>query len=1047
VFSCLQEQLDQFVEKYNKSASLDKKDFVKSAFFGRFLPKEVNNHEKDEDHEAIRYFERFHLSDFDGDDRTQYQILFSAQQLRKEFFQFISYIPKDDDISFQNASEIEIKDFISSNLQVVKPDKFIEAMIQSCSCFRGRTGGQDSLQIMKDNFLTFMAHDEFQILVPASISLDLKRVAKMPNLTYEITSPVEINWNQGFKIQSKNHWTSLFMTISSPEQHHLDFQGDLLVQGLTQIWNCVPYFVNSRSVADNQKRSYYYCVDISTAGHICSGTDGNVFVNIKSQDREGQEYESGKIPLCAANSYRQSDLFGKGQTDTFYLKVERPFGALKNVEVSIENGDEWIFDWVIVSGFDLPAPVQFKNTRKLSSSDPLVCLYADDAYDQKYNYYYCVDISTASQWCSGTDGNVFVNIKGQDREGQEYESGKIPLCAANSYRQSDLFEKGQTDTFYLKVERPFGALKNVEVSIENGDEWIFDWVIVSGFDLPAPVQFKNTCKLSSSDPLVCLRLLYTLHVITTGEDQSHPEVTVSLQGENGYPSGEVRLDHVALISKNTEQTLFDNDDAFVIRSDFSLGGIKHITLQTEKHTMNKFWELESIEICGGDLPETVRFLPTRTRVSNAYPTVTLLRSDSSELRLDSVDSSVFQVADSDEDSSPSNRDHYFYRIELTPQVSLGTNVTGTVVLPHSDATHSIEQLHLSSVILASSFGDGSKSVFTEFFNFQYERFVRGQLWLPAMYENEFRTNSELAELATSPFMMQVMVNILPDLQAMKSMHGLSDAKKALGHIHYIYGETWAPFIIAHVNHNNYLEKLACAVGNSTEVTKIGKDLFREFFVTFAKSERFRFHQFQQQKLCQIDFVLQSTQLIEFFDISNPDDAGVHHLANRCSDFGQAQVKQMYELLTSRDEEIKCLLGYLDEFVGKTEMDQFKQIVKHACDCVGDPADGKNSSKLIHENLKDCFLEYSRIQFSHEFFSMIRRGVLKEYLGPNESCALFELCGAEYGNGILLQSKSAFEECGELFCLPYVTPVFSPNFFASTILLRTLMSLTGFCIVL
>jgi hypothetical protein len=1010
------------LEKYNKSASLDKTDFVKSAFFGRFLPKEVYNQEKDEDHEAIRYFERFHLSEFDEPARKQYQILFSAQQLRKEFFQFISYIPKDDDISFQNASEIEIKDFISSHLHNFMRDQFIEAIIKSCSCFAGRTGGQDSLRIMKNNLLTFMENDEFQIIVPASVSLDLKRVVEVPNLTYEITSPVEINWNQGFKIQSKNYWTSLFMTVSSPEQHHLDFhfQGDLLVQGSTQIWNCVPFFLKTRSVAENKKRYYYYCVDISTASKIGSGTDGTVFVKITGQDKEGQEYESERIPLSAANSYRQSDLFERGQTDTFYLKVERPFGALKNVEVSIESGDEWMFDWVIVSGFDLPAPVQFKNTNKLSSSDSSVLLSpfdAGDAYGQKRYYYYCVDISTASKIGSGTDGTVFVKITGQDKEGQEYESERIPLSAANSYRQSDLFERGQTDTFYLKVERPFGALKNVEVSIESGDEWMFDWVIVSGFDLPAPVQFKNTdsVQLSSSNPLVVLPVRYTLRVITNGEDQSHPEVTVTLEGENEKESGAIKLDHVALISKNTEQTLFDNDDKFEIRSYFSLGGIKHITLETKNHVDGKCWNLLSIEIRGGDLPERVVCEPTSTPVSKLNQTVRLLPLESLEI-------------DEDEYPLPSNRDHYLYRIELTPQVSSDTN--GAVALPHSDATHSMEQLRLSSVILACFFGDGSRSVFTEFFNFQYERFVRGNLWLPSTYENGFKTNSELAELATSPFMMQVLVNILPELQALKSMHGLSDAKKALGHIHHIYGETWAPFIIAHVNHNNYLEKLACAAGNSSEVTKIGKDLFREFFVTFAKSERFRFQQFQQQKLRQMDFALQSTQLIEFFDILNPDDAGVHHLTNRCSDFGQAQVKHMHALLTSQDKETKSLLGFLDEFVGKEKLDEFKKLVKHACDCVGDPGTnhGTNSSKLIHENLKDCFLEYSRIQFSHEFFSMIRHGILNEYLGPNNSCALFELCSPQYGNGVLLQSNSAFEECGELFCVPHATPLFSPNFF-------------------
>ncbi len=86
-FTCRQETIEQFeskAEKANRDSSTLPISCVKY-----FFPREISNHDRDEDHECVKYFQDWRIQDFPEAGREKYLNQHVAHHLRKEFFKQI----------------------------------------------------------------------------------------------------------------------------------------------------------------------------------------------------------------------------------------------------------------------------------------------------------------------------------------------------------------------------------------------------------------------------------------------------------------------------------------------------------------------------------------------------------------------------------------------------------------------------------------------------------------------------------------------------------------------------------------------------------------------------------------------------------------------------------------------------------------------------------------------------------------------------------------------------------------------------------------------
>jgi len=101
-----------------------------------FFPREISNHDRDEDHECVKYFQDWRIQDFPEAGREKYLNQYVAHHLRKEFFQQIDFIHVASDLLPENTD--------SENSKSHQLKKGLREKLE-CSQFMSKVDVQTSL--------------------------------------------------------------------------------------------------------------------------------------------------------------------------------------------------------------------------------------------------------------------------------------------------------------------------------------------------------------------------------------------------------------------------------------------------------------------------------------------------------------------------------------------------------------------------------------------------------------------------------------------------------------------------------------------------------------------------------------------------------------------------------------------------------------------------------------------------------------------------------------------------------------------------------------
>jgi hypothetical protein len=261
-----------------------------------------------------------------------------------------------------------------------------------------------------------------------------------------------------------------------------------------------------------------------TGDLLNAGTDGAVFVCMF--DALGAS--SGLRCLRATES---RNLFERKQTDVFELFINPPLGPIKSLNVLLQpkvcfesccRGLHSLFhqgigsDWYLEK-FILSQPLQSSILQDTTSraAEPDIIYFAAHTWlnsdfpslkipgsnlDVVFNY--SVTFNTADCLGAGTDASVSIEF-----EGENGKSGFRSMEQSVS-NQLNLFERGKTNTFAVKLGRSLGVLKNCSVLMKAsglasvGVDWCLDTITIVDETSKQDYVFPVFQWLSPSDGVI-----------------------------------------------------------------------------------------------------------------------------------------------------------------------------------------------------------------------------------------------------------------------------------------------------------------------------------------------------------------------------------------------------------------------------------------------------------------------------------------------------------------------------------------------------------------
>uniref|UniRef100_A0A6B2KWS8 PLAT domain-containing protein n=1 Tax=Arcella intermedia TaxID=1963864 RepID=A0A6B2KWS8_9EUKA len=214
------------------------------------------------------------------------------------------------------------------------------------------------------------------------------------------------------------------------------------------------------------KKVTTYEVSVKTGSNRGSGTDANVFIEIK-----GKKLTSGKRKLD--NMWNN---FEAGQTDKFLIE-SIDVGTVKSIIIGHDNtgvGPGWYVDWISVVNLSRKKTYNFPVSRWFAKDEDdglIERTLAPGEGDASGQSLYQVSVVTGNIRGAGTDANVFIEVFGK--------KGKSRKQVLDNSENN--FEKGKTDVFVLKGGNDLGELTKIHIGHDNsgfGPGWFLEKVIV-----------------------------------------------------------------------------------------------------------------------------------------------------------------------------------------------------------------------------------------------------------------------------------------------------------------------------------------------------------------------------------------------------------------------------------------------------------------------------------------------------------------------------------------------------------------------------------------
>ncbi|WP_265443424.1 PLAT/LH2 domain-containing protein [Acetivibrio straminisolvens] len=214
-------------------------------------------------------------------------------------------------------------------------------------------------------------------------------------------------------------------------------------------------------------------VTIKTSSDFGSGTDGDVIFKM--------ETTQGNVEHVLDKSFYND--FERGDLDTYPFQIRNPidYNEIKNFYIRKRGGSDWKPEHITVcdrrTGICL---AHHRFSGKVTSAWTLVPFdrtYMDNFINRDEGLGICrlqVVIKTSNDLWSGTDDNVYMEIKFDDGEHKVY---------LNTDWHND-FERGDVDTFNINLPRRVqkSSIKSFEFYKKGSDDWKIEWIKISDIE-------------------------------------------------------------------------------------------------------------------------------------------------------------------------------------------------------------------------------------------------------------------------------------------------------------------------------------------------------------------------------------------------------------------------------------------------------------------------------------------------------------------------------------------------------------------------------------
>lgn len=222
-------------------------------------------------------------------------------------------------------------------------------------------------------------------------------------------------------------------------------------------------------------------VTIRTSSDFGSGTDGDVIFKM--------ETTQGNVEKLLDKRFYND--FEMGDLDTYSFEIRNPvdYNEIKNFYIKKEGGGAWRPAYITVcdrrTGICMAHQCFNRNVTSKWSLVPFDRTFMDNFVNRDGDsgiYAFQVVIKTSNDLWSGTDDNVYMEIKFDDSDPTNPYSDDKYRAYLNTDWHND-FERGDIDSFnvYLPMSVKKSSIKSFEFYKKGSDDWKIEWVKISDF--------------------------------------------------------------------------------------------------------------------------------------------------------------------------------------------------------------------------------------------------------------------------------------------------------------------------------------------------------------------------------------------------------------------------------------------------------------------------------------------------------------------------------------------------------------------------------------